>query len=334
MSNVPAFTRGGDAAEHQSKTASSYDRVPFLSMKDGESVIVRFLTDEKDWISVHQFGFLPTKPAPADWTGKWPSKMPAVSRQSRNDSGDLVFPWLAEDDFISQFMRDEKGQPYKASSRTWAFVCVREEVREGGRLLGYRDKMREHSYEKDGVTITEKVKDIQVANYGWKNFFSIFKGQSDYFGTVLDRDYRITRKGSGANDTSYLVIALDPVSLDDATCDRLGVPHGSHYDLQIPQIAALYKPTTELGDLIMERCSDEYYGRFFDTRVTAPARPNSASAQTAPAEQQARQETDVQQSTLDALTSRVLGYAAPAQGAAAPQDAPAVENVAPKAFID
>lgn len=337
MSQMPAFSRGGEAAEKQSKSASSFDKVPFLALEDGESTVIRWVTDVTEWISVHQYGFLPTKPAPAGWNGNWPKKMPAISRRSRNDAGELVFPWLADNDFVAEHMRDEKGAPYKAYSRTWAFVCIREEVRENGKLLGYRDKTREHSYEKDGVTVTETVKDIQIANLGWKNFFVHFKGQADYFGTLLDRDYVVVRKGAGQNDTTYQVIALEPIVLDPATCQKLGVPEGSRYDLRIPQIGALYQPTTTLEELIMERVSDDYYAKFFDTRVTYTPKASEQSAASAPQgnvpspEQQVRPNTESDPAAMEALKNRVMGYAAPPQPEVpVPSESP---SDAPRAFI-
>jgi hypothetical protein len=333
---MPSFRRGGDAAEAALKTGGNFSREVFFGIEDGETAVIRWLTDEPEWISVDMYGFLPTKPAPADWTGNWPKSMPVVSRQSRNADKELVFPWLADNDFIRDHMIDPKtNKPYSPSSRTWAYCCVREEVRnDQGQLLGYRDKMRDNTYEKDGETVTEKVKDIQILNLGFKTFFSIFNGYAKHFKTLLDRDYIVTRKGSGIKDTSYTAIPLDPIRLDDATCQQLGIPAGSNYDLRIPAIAALYHPEATLEELIMNRVSDEYMARFFDTRVTAPSNAKAGAssaagaAQAAPAAQQVRPSTDVDPAKMAALTDRVLGFAAPA----APTAEPAVGG-APQAFI-
>lgn len=120
------------------------------------------------YFSVDQYAFLPTKAAPEGWTGGWPKHMSAVSRADVNDRGEKTFAPLGyTDDFIAEHMVDDKGKPHRPSKRVWAYVCIREEVTEGGKIVGFRDKTREASYEKeDGTVVTEIVKDIRIANLG------------------------------------------------------------------------------------------------------------------------------------------------------------------------
>lgn len=316
MSNAPAlsFTRGGDAIEEGMKSAT-FNREVFFSLEDGEGCYIRFITDVSQWISVDQYTFLPTKPAPEGWTGGWPKHMSAVSRADKNDQGEFTFAPLGyKDDFIAEFVRDSTGKPYKPSKRVWAYVCMREEVTENGRIVGFRDKTREVSFEKDdGTSVTEVVKDIRICNLGWKNFFQPIKGFGTKFGTVLNRDIWVKRKGSGQNDTTYEVVPMDPTP---------------DWDLRQPQIAAQYPLDKPLEELVVYRTSDDYYARFFDTRVnyTPEQRGGKGAtvAPTPPAAQQVRPNTEVDESRVASLTSRVMGYATE-PGAAAP-DASGLKN--------
>jgi len=302
--SAPSFRRGGDAAEEANKF-TSFNREKFFSLADGDSCYVRFVTDENEWITVDQYAFLPTKPAPADFSGTWPKSMPAVSRS------DPAFANVYSNDYVAEFMRDEKGVPYKTTARSWAYACMREQVIENGRVSGYRDKTREVSFERDGKTVTETIKDIVIINMGWKNFFSPLKGFARAYGTVVDRDYWIERRGSGVS-TTYSIVPMDAIP---------------GYDLRDPEVAKLYPIGQPLEDLVISRSNDEYYARFFDHRVSAPAQNNSngAAPQAAPAPTQAgppqalpQQPTnDIDQSRLRALQDRVMGYAPPA----APQGA-------------
>lgn len=316
MSTIPAlsFSRGGDAAEAGMKTGGSFSREVFFQLEDGEGCYIRFITDEPQWISVDQYAFLPTKPAPDGWTGGWPKHMSAVSRADKNDQGDFTFAPLGyTDDFIADHMRDDKGKPYRPSKRVWAYVCVREEVTENGKIVGFRDKTREVSYEKeDGTVVTEVVKDIRIANLGWGNFFEPIKGFGQKFGTLLNRDIWVKRKGSTMKDTTYEIVPMDPTP---------------GWDLRDPATAAQYPIEKSLEELIVYRTSDDYYGRFFDTRVkyvpegkAAKGSAAQAPAQAAPVAQQARPNTEVDESRVASLTSRVMGYAAPETAATPPSE--------------
>ena len=308
MATSIGFSRGGDAAEAGMKSGS-FNREVFFSLDDGEGCYIRFVTDEPEWISVDQYAFLPTKPAPAAWTGAWPKNISAVSRADVNVNGEKTFAPLGyADDFIAEHMRDKEGKPYKPSKRVWAYVCMREEVRENGVLVGFRDKTREVSYEKDNATVTEVVKDIRICNLGWKNFFAPINGFAKKFGTVLNRDIWVKRKGMGQNDTTYEVVPMDPTP---------------GWDLRDPSIAAQYPVDKPIEDLVVYRTSDDYYNRFFDTRVTyvpeqRAGATTAAAPQSAPVAQQARPNTEVDEARVASLTSRVMGYATAETVAVAP----------------
>ena len=50
-----------------------------------------------------------------------------------------------------------------------------------------------------------------LLNQGRKNYFSIIEGFAGRYGTLLDRDYYVLRKGAGQSDTSYQIAPLDPI---------------------------------------------------------------------------------------------------------------------------
>jgi hypothetical protein len=86
-----SFRRGGTAAEQAEKDAnvsSSGRRGPdFFGLKeDGDSTVLRLLTDHDDWIWVNQHSFVKTKPGPKD-AEKWPKSMTSVCRYDKAFAG-------------------------------------------------------------------------------------------------------------------------------------------------------------------------------------------------------------------------------------------------------
>src|SRR5690606_28112718 len=107
-----------------------------------------------------------------------------------------------------------------------------------------------------------------IVNLGYNNFFGKLTGFAKVYGTILDRDYHIRRRGSGPRDTDYIISPLDPIPVADDKPGIEGKDGRRYYDLRHPEIAARYEYHTTLEDIIAHRASDEYYHRFFDKRVT------------------------------------------------------------------
>lgn len=312
MTDAPAFRRGADAAEEAAASAGgTFARTHFFKMEDKGREIIRVVTDAPDWIVVDQYGFLPTKPKPQGYDGNWPTHMTAVSRS------DPALKGMFEDDFVAEHMRKPDGKPYKPSPRTWALACMREEViGDGseelggpdmkGKRLGFRDQTREVTRKKPDSDETETTieKAIVVLNMGYKNFFSALDGFYRTYGTLLDRDYVVMRKGEGTA-TQYQIAPLDPIG----------------HDLRDPETAAKYKTDLVLEEVILGMASDDYYGRFFDTRVTVTTNKDGESSG-APSEQQTKPDTDVSPEKMRAIADRVKDYspdAAAAEAAPAPE---------------
>jgi len=156
----------------------------------------------------------------------------------------------------------------KQTQRTWALAVLREEVREGGRTIGFRDVTREVVVKEGQPPVSEPA--IVVINLGRRNFFGPISGWYGRNGTVLDRDFAVTRTGDGL-DTLYNPIGLDPIAVDTT---------GRTFDLRDPEFMSRYLPDVKgvtdyakasdkmLVPILSDRISDTYYGKFFDTRVT------------------------------------------------------------------
>jgi hypothetical protein len=331
-----AFRKGAEESASASK-GGNFARTQFLKLEDGESAIVRFLTDanpdengDGGWITVDQHQMVPTKGRPADLKAEsgWPERMGAVCRKDpafKDASGNTCY--------ICEFMKTtEKGteKPFKKGGRSWAWACLREEVKENGKVIGIKDKTRQVVHldadGKPGAEVTEK--DIVVCNFGHKNFFGHLEGFAGHYGTALDRDYIIKRKGDGPSDTNYQIIPLDPITMDD----------GSVYDVRRPEILQRYGfESAQAADLALQadiasRASEEFYARFFDPRVTVPTNSSDTGAQPAPAAVP-KPGHDSSPERMEALRDRVKSYAVPTAptGPAGPTATPTAPETAPAA---
>lgn len=323
----------GAAEAFANLKSGGFRGIPYLSMKNNETVIMRFLNDafkieakpeRVAWITIDQHSMVPTKPAPQGYQGKWPQVMGAVCRHAkafRDKFGDCYI--------CDGPLRKSDGKKYDPSPRTWSLACLREEVVENGQVIGIRDKTVEVPKFQDGKQVgTEMVKAIVIVNLGYKNFFSIMEGFAGRYETVLDRDFHVKRIGTDTN-TIYQIAPLDKIPVDDT---------GRIYDLRDDEFYNRYAvgegtdaKVPDLRKIVAERASDDYYGRFFDPRVS-----NAQPDQSGNGQQQAQQQPagataappqggDVDEARLASLRDRVKGSpggdAAPAateQPAAAP----------------
>ena len=267
---------------------------------------------------------------------KWPEKMGSVCRK------DVAFDYKGPDGKPECFVCDrivDGKKVKKPSARNWALACLREEVRENGQVVGFRDMTREVKITRDGKEETITEKKIVVVNMGYKNFFSILQGFAGRYGTLLDRDYYIKREGSDT-DTIYVIVPNDPIVID-----------GEVFDLREKKFMDRYKHDLNLEEIISERASDEFYAKFFDTRYTVVEEKDgdkhvgykvvpvdgaeaqaAAEANPAPAA-----ESGVDPERMKSLADRVKKYGGdspaetPAEAPAAEQaPEPAAESEAPK----
>lgn len=298
----PAFRKGGDVAEEAAKKASpNFARTQWFGIKDGETAILRFITEATDWITVDQHTQVPTKGKPDGHTGNWPERMGAICRNDPafvEPTGKRMFP----DCYICEFLVGKDKQVKKASPRTWALACLREQVIEDGKVVGIRDKIREVERKRPDSDQTEvvKEKDIVVVSQGWKNFWGALQGFAGHYGTITDRDYKITRKGS-TTDTEYRIIPLDPIK-DDRSNEKLAVttPDGS-----FTEWGKRYDGVYDLAEIITDQASDRFYGLFFDPRIKVGKEGKVEETGAAP---ESKAQNDVDEERLKDLASRVRSY--------------------------
>lgn len=291
------FARGGKDAKEVAKeqaARSGFKKTNYLRnylAEDGNSVVIRLIDENDEWIWIHQHGMVPTKGAPEDFkseSGKsWPKTMGAVCRKSKTREGALVFPEYGGECYICDHMTNPKNKKgkYFPSIRVWARAVLREEIKgtedmvkseanpdgiepwEVGKTVGYCDaEVEVEELDKDGKPTgnTKMEKDVVVLNYGMGNFFGKLQAYGEAYGTVRDRDYKVVREGGGL-ETDYQIIALDKIYNEG------GVVH----TLEDEKVLAPYLKVVDLEAEIENQASDDYYDRFFDARHPFPTRNGS-----------------------------------------------------------
>jgi hypothetical protein len=294
MTEVLGLRRGGQAArERQAAEKEAREKARSNSFRTweycrlaapadgqlyGESIVVRVVTDEPDWVETLQHNYMKTKPAPLDKPKEkgWPTHMDGVCRYTivPKKEGDKIVetPWYKDCFICDRVTVEGKKGPRKASPspRFWAWAVEREEVlgtqemldkgeieeHEIGTPVSYRDKLVEHTDESGETTLGQR---WLLLNFATENFFDALLGYNNVYHTVVDRDYKITRKGSGT-DTSYGIVAMD-VTYDQVDGKRV------KYDLRRPQVAEKYQPPVEIFKIVAEKASDEWYDWWFNTDV-------------------------------------------------------------------
>lgn len=296
--------RTGAAEAEKAGQRTSFHRTDYLSIEDGKYVNLRMLTDATGWKTVDQHNSVPTRPAPPVAEGqkamKWPEKMAAVCRMEQGVAD------LYSDCFICDHVIID-GKPPKKQQRTWGLAVLRKEVYDNGRMIGLEDETEEIEAA-DGSKKT--IPKIVVINQSWSLFWSKFEGHAQMYGTLLDRDYRVTRKGKELN-TDYQVAVFDPIMLDD------GKGGTERFDLRDEKYAKKYlEAQPDLEKLIIDRTSDEFYAMFFDTRVPQPKRDGAEAPPAGGPAPAAPQNDAPSAAELAALAARAEGYGpSPAQQA-------------------
>lgn len=317
-----SFRRGGSAAEQAEKEAnvsSSGRRGPdFFGLKeDGESTVIRLLTDHDEWIWVDQHSFVPTKQGPKD-AEKWPKSMTSVCRKDKAFEGHYSDCYICDAKLKNSF-----GKVATPRIRVWALAVERELVRGDGSealggpakqgvVIGVRDKIDEvDEFGADGKPTGNKLNypRILVINMPMKGFFSHLKALHGLYGTVADRDFSVTRSGTGT-ETEYKIVPIDPIP--DV---RPGTPAWDKY------LQAVNEREISLEGIVADKATDEYYARFFDPTKTVDKEGNvtATTAATAggmvnlPAADAASGPANISND----LRSRIQNLGTPQQGSAA-----------------
>lgn len=243
-----------DSNKSTRKGGGNRKRLEYLSLKgDGESIVVRFLSESSDMITVLQHSFTPTRPEPEDlpdgW--KWPTMTDAVCRET--DNVNQLYPdgcyICREHHKVVGKNKKSKSGTYYSSPRSWILAAVRapvvveseadqaeygytidestaplhtdleigdDYIPEIGDVIGYRDEEVEVDvFDDEGEkTGTKMAKRIVVINHPWKTFFGSWTRWAKTNKTMFDRDYKIERSGAGP-ETDYKIMALDPSTQDN-----------------------------------------------------------------------------------------------------------------------
>jgi hypothetical protein len=187
----------------------------------------------------------------------------------------------------------KEGRPWKKSARTYGLAVLREEIRKEGKVIGYKDKTVEVAKrDKDGKETgetEERPAYVQISQ-GYKNFWSGFVGSYDMYGTLLDRDYKITRSGSGPTDTEYLVAAANPMAVKDDDGNKVIM------DLRVGWIRDKFYPNApDLGEIVEGKMNDEFFSHFFLGGSTSDSGDESTEASS----------NDATESDLAAMADRI-----------------------------
>lgn len=286
MAKPSKFITGADALKEAS-ARTSFSRTEYLKIPENERVIVRFLTDADydeqhpwlgSWVTVQQHSGVPTMGKPDDYTGdKWPTHMGAVCPLTKLADGST----LGASCYICDSLRNPKdGKPYKAQPRGWAIACVREEVKseDGKKVIGIKDRMREVEVRgADGKGTGEKTqeRDIVLVNFAYSNFFSPLRSFYGMYGTIVDRDYYITREGS-QRDTKYQPMPADVLPGYDLRDPAVFARYCGLSDAEITAADGVFTEEqltlpVNFEDDIERMASEDYFGRFFDPTVRAAA---------------------------------------------------------------
>ena len=123
----------------------------------------------------------------------------------------------------------------------FAVAVWREPQKVDGKIT-FNDKTEQAEVEENGSKVLKTVPWVGVIQQAPRNFWSFFWAAYDKYGTLRDRDYSITRRGSGM-DTSYSAFQEDPVEI-------------SNLDERYS------KYTPDLEEMLSRLSSVEYYDKF------------------------------------------------------------------------
>lgn len=185
-----------DAIESANQGGGGYSgRLGYFNLKADDSLIVRFLTDLPEVLTVDFYEFIKdNKDKPQNFIVR-----PDLLEDPEAEDYVLNYGGQQQD-----YATKELGEP-TPKRRTVGIAVVRKEiVREGnnGRpQMDYTDEWTEVEL-KSGKFEARKFIIIKQA---YKNFWSPLRVLYDEYGTICDRDYKITRVGK-KTDTNYSII--------------------------------------------------------------------------------------------------------------------------------
>lgn len=199
------FAAAKEAMDKAKNSGSGFARrLDYFNLKDGESIVVRFLTDEPLTVNFFEYVF--------DVKGKPQNFIDATDLHSEDPD------WNGED-WVKKYKGKSKDKGLtgewcepKARERTVALCVLREEAPreevDGKKVaMSYRDALItwKAKDEKDGPEKEFPARQFLVVKQAYKNFWSQLIAYHMEYETICDRDYKITREGGGT-DTVYNIV--------------------------------------------------------------------------------------------------------------------------------
>lgn len=213
------FRRGTEHVKEAS-SRSAFDKTKFFRWETGETKILRMFYDMEDVYTVWWHDMVEC----VDGRNR-----SFVCRQEMNEPCELC-------DNADEQSRTRRRE------RSLGVAVLRLEHREDGAIVGYSDAVDEV----DG----KKVPMLGIIKMGPKNFWMKFEHFYQRYGTIIDRDYEITRIGSGTN-TDYIFVPCDPVAL----------PQG--YETWRAYLDERYGPfVPDIEEMLKRMVSQDYYDRW------------------------------------------------------------------------
>jgi hypothetical protein len=173
----------------ETQAASSADWIRYLKVRDGEFALIRFITDAKDVISVPMHNVTQMTPKGERTVKEYCtlSDNGACQNCAKGSApSETIFLWVyvyyilhrTQNPRLEMFP-DQKWQPVKVGATNM-----------------YKEDINKPMILRTGVGKSNYI----------KNLFLDFAREYD---TLVDRDYKWSRKGAGFNDTTYNLIAKD-----------------------------------------------------------------------------------------------------------------------------
>lgn len=269
MTFNPAMGGEAIAAANAKPVFAGERKMKYFSIaKDGDSVLLRFLTPIEEMMVVKRHDYVPTKSAPAGMTNTaaWPTSMSVVCRKDQAFGGHYPScPICDTDEFSSKY---NPGKKIPATPKTWAIAVLRHVVAMPDGSKSIQDVPRTVQV-KDGDNVVERQeRSLIVVCMAGKNFWGgvmAMAGRLD--GSICDRDWEIIRQGTGT-DTNYVPMPRDPDPIL-----RPGTEGWESY------VRAMNTQGYDLRKIIPHQASEEFFVRFFDKTRTLDKEGNIVPVQ-------------------------------------------------------
>jgi hypothetical protein len=203
MSN---FRKGLEGLQQASERSGPKTFIPrrYLKWESGEEKTIRFLSEGDSVVQARFHEWVPTHDG---------GRRSFVCRTEVNEECELC-----------------ANPDVKAREVGMAVAVVRLPVKdESGKTVGFKDATEEVDLEEDGKVVHKTVPVIGIIQQSPKNFWASFWAAYDKYGTLRDRDYSVTRRGSGM-DTMYVPFQEEPEEIPNLD---------SRYAKYVPDLEAM-----------------------------------------------------------------------------------------------